>query len=64
MVYSVFCSLSSETLKVHNLALDWLTFIFMVWNFGAMGLMVIHWKGPLRLQQAYLIITSILAVSG
>ena len=54
---------SRETLQVHNLALDWLTYVWMVWNFGVMGLVVIHWKGPLRLQQGYLIITSMLAVS-
>ena len=52
-----------EALQVHNLAIDWISFIFLVWNYGVMGVVVIHWKGPLRLQQAYLIMTSTLAVS-
>lgn len=53
----------SEILFVRNLILDWFSYAFFVWNFGCMGLMVIHWKGPLRLQQAYLILTSALVVS-
>ena len=53
----------SEILLVRNVILDWFSYAFFIWNFGCMGLMVIHWKGPLRLQQAYLILTSALVVS-
>jgi hypothetical protein len=52
----------SEIMTVRRLVIDWFTFVFVIWNFGVMGLMVIHWKGPLRLQQAYLILISALVV--
>ena len=47
-----------EILRVRNLVMDWATFVFCVWNYGSLGLMVIHWKGPLRVQQGYLILNS------
>ena len=53
----------SEILNVRRLVIDWFSFAFIIWNFGVTGLMVIHWKGPLRLQQAYLITVSALVVS-
>ncbi len=47
-----------EILTVRQLVIDWFTFVFCVWNYGSLGLMVIHWKGPLRVQQAYHILNS------
>eukprot|EP00040_Diaphanoeca_grandis_P039089 m.258116 g.258116 ORF g.258116 m.258116 type:complete len:435 (-) comp36152_c0_seq1:227-1531(-) len=47
-----------EVLDSQNLSLDYYTLAMIVWNFGAGGLYAIHWKGPLIVQQVYLVIIS------
>ncbi|CAK9302142.1 unnamed protein product [Gordionus sp. m RMFG-2023] len=41
-----------------NLPLDYVTASLVIFNYAILGLLVVHWKGPLRLHQAYLIINS------
>ncbi|KAI8827254.1 Presenilin-domain-containing protein, partial [Fimicolochytrium jonesii] len=54
--------LSSELLSVHNLPLDQITFWFFIWNLTIVGVLMIFGRGPLRVQQGYLVgISSMMA---
>jgi len=49
----------SELFKQFNIVTDMVTVILILWNFGILGMFCIHWKGPLFLQQVFLIFSCI-----
>ncbi|CAG8720630.1 13586_t:CDS:10, partial [Dentiscutata erythropus] len=56
--------LVSNIISIFSIPLDYISLIFALWNFTAVGLVSVFWKGPLLLQQAYLtIMSSLMAFS-
>lgn len=61
MLLSIFSYLYlEEVLRAYNIPMDYPTLLLFMWNFGVMGMVCIHWRGPLLLQQAYLIFVAAL----
>ncbi|EFA07178.2 presenilin homolog [Tribolium castaneum] len=61
MLLTVFSYLYlEEILRAYNIPMDYPTIVLLMWNFGVMGMVCIHWQGPLVLQQAYLIFVAAL----
>ena len=44
--------------QVLSIPMDYVTLAFILYNFSVTGIMTIFWRGPLWLQQAYLVVMS------
>lgn len=42
-------------MRAYNIPMDIFTISLFIFNFGVTGMVCIHWKGPVRVNQAYLI---------
>lgn len=50
----------SQLFIATNTPFDWITMAFLIWNFGGVGMLAVHYKMPLMLQQIYLVCVSAL----
>ncbi|ORY52407.1 Presenilin-domain-containing protein [Rhizoclosmatium globosum] len=52
--------LGTDLLSIYSVPFDWISFMFFLWNLAGVGMVSIFWKGPLLLQQCYLVLMSTL----
>uniref|UniRef100_A0A915LG48 Presenilin n=1 Tax=Meloidogyne javanica TaxID=6303 RepID=A0A915LG48_MELJA len=52
--------LSIELFRNYNIPIDYITLGIFLWNWCVLGMICIHWQGPLLLQQFYLVSVSAL----